>query len=453
RENGGHGARLRLDTDNVSGESLLPWETPLREYGVADQSVESSGFIKNWWFGLSALHTLFAREHNAIVNMLEGTDDYQQVEPGARDEWLYQTARLINGALMAKIHTVEWTTTLLNDPMIQLGLLLDWWGINVDELKAKLPDLARLPADHLWKLITAAIERDGDGIAQMVVENRPADRHAPSPVEKDARHQDIMFAMSEEFVSVYRMHALLREQTTIHTLGGERPETVSLKDGSFGGARPLVEKHGLASIFLTLGREEPGALRLRNYPKSLVTLTVSDSPSPIDLGAVDILRDRERGVPRYAAFKRYISHIRGPYGPKTSEQPIKRFEDICGDPAQSGVNDDERTRRERDLAALRTTYANVDDVDLLVGMLCEPLPDGFAFSWTAFEIFLLMTPLRLSVDRFFTDDYRAEIYTQAGLNWINQETMQSVLIRHYPELADVLTDEGNPFLQSGWRDI
>ena len=86
-------------------------------------------------------------------------------------------------------------------------------------------------------------------------------------------------------------------------------------------------------------------------------------------------------------------------------------------------------------------------------MLSEPLPDGFAFSWTAFEIFLLMTPLRLSVDRFFTGDYRPEIYTEAGLNWINEETMGSVLKRHYPELANVLTDGGNPFMQSGWRDI
>ena len=50
----------------------------------------------------------------------------------------------------------------------------------------------------------------------------------------------------------------------------------------------------------------------------------------------------------------------------------------------------------------------------MIGMYAEPKPKGFGFSDTAFRIFILMASRRLESDRFFTDDYRPEVYTQAG---------------------------------------
>ena len=49
-----------------------------------------------------------------------------------------------------------------------------------------------------------------------------------------------------------------------------------------------------------------------------------------------------------------------------------------------------------------------------------------------------MASRRLKSDRFFTYDYRAEVYTKEGLAWIEDNTLSSVLLRHYPELAPVL---------------
>ena len=37
-------------------------------------------------------------------------------------------------------------------------------------------------------------------------------------------------------------------------------------------------------------------------------------------------------------------------------------------------------------------------------------------------------------DRFFTDDYTEEVYTAEGLQWIDDATFKTVLLRHYPEL-------------------
>ena len=49
-----------------------------------------------------------------------------------------------------------------------------------------------------------------------------------------------------------------------------------------------------------------------------------------------------------------------------------------------------------------------------------------------------MASRRLNSDRFFTDDYTPEVYTQAGLDWIADNSMVTVLLRHHPELRPAL---------------
>jgi hypothetical protein len=56
-----------------------------------------------------------------------------------------------------------------------------------------------------------------------------------------------------------------------------------------------------------------------------------------------------------------------------------------------------------------------------------------------------MASRRLKSDRFFTTDYTAKIYTQAGLDWINESTFVSVLLRHYPQLEPSLRGVKNGF--------
>jgi hypothetical protein len=79
-------------------------------------------------------------------------------------------------------------------------------------------------------------------------------------------------------------------------------------------------------------------------------------------------------------------------------------------------------------------------VDLQIGMQAEQPPKGYGFSDTAFRIFILMASRRLKSDRFFTTDFRPEVYTQVGFDWVNHTTMKDVLLRHYPELEPVIGD-------------
>jgi hypothetical protein len=101
---------------------------------------------------------------------------------------------------------------------------------------------------------------------------------------------------------------------------------------------------------------------------------------------------------------------------------------------------------------IRRVYRNdIDKVDLQVGMYAEPLPPGFGFSDTAFRVFILMASRRLKSDRFFTTDFRAEVYTQTGIDWVTRTKMKDVLLRHYPELEPALDGLPNAFLP--WNRI
>src|SRR3954463_10063 len=134
----------------------------------------------------------------------------------------------------------------------------------------------------------------------------------------------------------------------------------------------------------------------------------------MDLAAVDVMRIRELGVPRYNDFRRLLRL-----------KPASSFEDLSDDP--------------RLIAELRSVYqGDVEKVDLMVGMFAEKRPTGFAFSDTAFRVFILMASRRLNSDRFFTEHYTPAVYTRAGLDWIENNTMTTVLLRHHPQLRAAL---------------
>ena len=95
---------------------------------------------------------------------------------------------------------------------------------------------------------------------------------------------------------------------------------------------------------------------------------------------------------------------------------------------------------------LKEVYDNdIDKVDLMVGLFAEPLIEGFGFAETAFRIFILMASRRLKSDRFFTTSFTEEVYTKVGLEWIKENSMLSVLLRHFPLLEPSLRGLDNAF--------
>ena len=99
----------------------------------------------------------------------------------------------------------------------------------------------------------------------------------------------------------------------------------------------------------------------------------------------------------------------------------------------------------------KDVYRDVDEIDTMVGLFAENPPDGFGFSDTAFRIFILMASRRLQSDRFLTVDYRPEVYTPLGIDWVEKGGMNSVVLRHCPELAPLLPRDASAF--APWRTV
>jgi hypothetical protein len=354
-----------------------------------ETGIAISGFTDNWWIGLALLHTLFALEHNAIC------DSLRLEYPVWSDEQLFQKAHLINAALMAKIHTVEWTPGILGHPTLQLGMNVNWWG---------------LVGERLYKLLGRVSKSEGvSGIP-----GSPVNQHSAP------------YSLTEEFVSVYRMHPLLPDEIEIRSLStGELLKSLTFPQTAFKEAATVIDDRvRVEDVLYTFGTSHPGAITLHNYPRFLQDLTKPDGRR-FDVAAVDILRDRERGVPRYNEFRKYLRMPR-----------VKSFKAL--------------TKNKRWAQEISDLYdGDIDRVDLMVGLFAENPPKGFGFSDTAFRIFILMASRRLKSDRFFTTDYNAKVYTQVGMDWINTNDMSSVLLRHYPELTPALRGVKNPF--APWR--
>jgi hypothetical protein len=339
--------------------------------------------VPGWWTGLGMLNTLFAREHNAVCARL--TADY----PHWDDEELFQRARLVVAALLAKIHTVEWTPAIISHPTTAFALPANWYGAAGERISRTF---GRISESEIISGIPGAA----------------------------TQHFGVPFTLTEEFTAVYRMHPLLPDVFDLRTADEDRPLGV-LPFPELAGprSREITDRFALHDLFYTFGTTHPGAIVLRNYPRFLQSFERPDG-KVVDLAATDILRIRELGVPRYCEFRRLL-HLK----------PPRTFAELTDDPGLA--------------ADLEDVYGDVERVDLMVGLFAERRPAGFAFSDTAFRIFIVMASRRLNSDRFLTRDFRPEIYSPTGLAWVRDNDMRTVLLRHLPALRPALRGVNNAF--------
>jgi Animal haem peroxidase len=276
----GKAAGGRLFIEAGRDDSFLPRDA---------RGIPISGFVDNWWTGLELMHTLFALEHNAIC------DHLAQHYPAWSSDQLFDTARLVNCALMAKIHALEWTPGILTHPTLQVGLRATWWGLAGETLK------------RYWGRVSA-----NEAIAG-------------SPGSTTELH-DVPYALTEEFVSVYRLHPLLPDDIAFYDVQtGRHQVTLPMTDIVFERARtPMAHGATYADLFYSFGIANPGAITLHNFPAFLRDIRLPDGKH-LDMATVDILRDRERGVPRYNEFRR-LFHMPAP----------KTFEALTGGRADLG---------------------------------------------------------------------------------------------------------------------
>lgn len=492
---------------------------------------EATAFPDNWSIGTSFYHNLFAREHNLFVDAFRKQaaatpdadsglrnparpDQVIRYKDVTADE-LFEAARLVVSAEIAKIHTTEWTPQLLYDEPLYLGMNSNWHGLfRGKELVSAA--LEKIVVNNFGKSEDAkkatqwySVFASGPGIfglGSRVYKDDSIfalfdpkktdiwDLKNPDHVNGGSNHFGSPFNFPEEFVTVYRLHPLVpdlidyREWNTDPNVIRNRIPVVETFRGK---ATPAMEERGLANWALSMGRQRLGLLTLQNHPQFLQNLTLprlQSATNKIDIPALDIIRDRERGVPRFNEFRRQ-------YGLKT----LTSFDDFMDQ--RLPKDSPERAEQQRLTGLLREVYGqhrcdaskvittaqlnddgspindclghpdgtmvdNIEDVDTVVGWLSEfTRPHGFAISETQFQVFILNASRRLFSDRFFTSSFRPEFYTSLGVRWVidngpdgkvmekgkpngheeEVSPLKRVLLRAMPELAPELEHVVNAF--------
>jgi len=492
---------------------------------------EATAFPDNWSIGTSFYHNLFAREHNLFVDAFRKQaavtpdadsglrnplrpDQVIRYRDVTADE-LFEAARLVVAAEIAKIHTTEWTPQLLYDEPLYLGMNSNWHGLfRGKELVSAA--LEKITVNNFGKSEDAkkatqwySVFASGPGIfglGNRVYKDDAIfalydpkktdiwDLKNPDHVNGGINHFGSPFNFPEEFITVYRLHALVPDlieyrewNTDPNVIRNKIPVVETFR----GKATPAMEERGLANWALSMGRQRLGLLTLQNIPQFLQNLTLprlQSATNKMDIAALDIIRDRERGVPRFNEFRRQ-------YGLKT----LTGFDDFMDQ--RLPKDSPERAEQQRLVGLLREVYGqhkcdaskvitsaqlnddgspindclgrpdgtmvdNIEDVDTVVGWLSEfTRPHGFAISETQFQVFILNASRRLFSDRFFTSSFRPEFYTNLGVRWVTDNgpdgkvmekgkpnghdeevsPLKRVLLRTAPELAPELEHVVNAF--------
>ncbi len=520
REGAGEGDKLGYLPVFDSGDPINPeWS-----------GQEATAFPDNWSIGLSFYHNVFAREHNAFVDEFRRraarTPDgdsglrnpanpdhvirYRDVTPNE----LFEVARLVVAAEIAKIHTLEWTTQLLYNEPLNRGMNANWHGVFekqevvADALKEVVRRLDDTNDARKANSLYAALAGGPGifGLGNRVYEGVPLvglidpdkqdrwDLKNDNHINGGVNHFGSPFNFPEEFITVYRLHPLLPDLIEYREWNRE-PNVIRQKvpviETFRGKATEVMRQKGLANWALSMGRQRLGVLTLQNHPQFLQNLKMPRLQSPtqqIDVAALDLIRDRERGVPRYNEFRRQ-------YGlkqltsfddfvdtrlPKDSsvrreqEQLVKTLREVYGQHqcdaskkiTDAQLNDDKSPINDCLGHPHGSLIDNIEDVDTVVGWLAEfRRPHGFAISETQFVVFILNASRRLFSDRFFTSSFRPEFYTTFGVEWVmhngpgpemmeqgtpNGHTqavspMKRVLLRTMPELTSELQAVVNVF--------
>jgi peroxidase len=296
----------------VSVGNLLPFNTPgLPNAGGTGPELFLAGDVRaNEQVGLTALHTVFVREHNRLATEIATGD------PSLTGEEIYQEARRIAGALMQVITYNEFLPSLLGP-----GALGPYTAYRVNVSPA------------IANEFSTAIYRFGHS--------------ALGPV-------------------------LLRLDATLIPIPAGN---LALRDAFFRPDR-ILNEGGIEPILRGLASQACSAVDTELVDDVRNFLFGPPGAGGFDLAALNIQRGRDHGLVSYSVMREFMG-----LAPKAS------FTEISADP-------DVQSR-------LASVYADVDDIDLWVGVLAEAPFNGGHVGELAFHVIRRQFSSLRSGDRYW----------------------------------------------------
>src|SRR6185312_10158334 len=217
-------------------------------------------------------------------------------------------------------------------------------------------------------------------------------------VNGGANHFGSPFNFPEEFVTVYRLHPLVPD--LIEYREYQNPNAIHYKipvvETFRGKATSFMHERGLANWALSMGRQRLGALALQNHPRFLQNLKMGRLKSPtqqIDVAALDLIRDREHGVPRFNEFRRQygLRQLTGfddftdrslpadAAARKQQEETARQLREVYGTHVCDASKTITDAQVNEDGSAINdclghpngTVVDNIEDVDTVVGWMAE----------------------------------------------------------------------------------
>ena len=176
---------------------------------------------------------------------------------------MFQRARLINAALLAKIHTVEWTPAVIAHPTTVVAMNANWYGL-----------AGRRITDTFGRL-------SGSEVVSGI------------PGSHTAHYGVRVYSLTEEFTSVYRMHPLITDDWTFRSLGDHSEhEQRPFRELTGRQATDIEDRIQPRGPFTPSGTRTPAPFGCTTFPRDLQNFQRPDGEVQ-DLAATDILRSRE----------------------------------------------------------------------------------------------------------------------------------------------------------------
>jgi hypothetical protein len=378
---------------NGHGGLYLPVETL---EGGEQQIV--TGFGRNMTMPLEAEHTLYARHHNWVCDVLN--DRY----PEWSDNQLFQIARRIITMTYVKIHTAPWTDALFAHEQVVVGLHANLYG------------------RREWK----------KPVYQQLIFDRRGGTHPIADGLVSGAHQDfdVPENKGQSFAEAYRMgHQIVPDIHYFPDIGEKTKKDitrqVNLKELRELDGHRFIKDNGLGYCFHGLMNTRLGAPVAGNTADFFRRMETEEGV--LDMFEAEIIKDRQRGMPPYNEYLK--AH---------GLPPIEKWEDLFKDP--------ESPESRSQIAKLKQHYpGGVDTLDAMLGLqLNDDRPDGFAITNPGFQTFVFEATSRIQKQELLTQKWRPNYVSWTAINLVQRINKEKMLYLHCPELREYLNNRENP---------
>lgn len=389
-----HG-KIYLDGMDEEGHGGLYLPVELLSNG---QKQILTGFGRNMTMPLEAEHTLYARHHNWVCDILK------ERYPDWSDNQLYQIARRIITMTYVKIHTAPWTDALFAHKQVVQGLHANLYG------------------RREWK----------KPVYEQLIFDRRGGKHPIADGLVSGAHEDfdIPENKGQSFAEAYRMgHQIIPDIHYFPDIGEKTDKKttfqVDLKELRELDGHHFIKEHGLGFCFHGLMNTRLGAPVAGNTADFFHRMESEEGV--LDLFEAEIIKDRQRGMPPYNDYLR--AH---------GLPPLKKWEDLFKNPQSEHARDQ--------IEKLKKHYPDgVETLDAMLGLqLNDDRPEGFAITNPGFQTFVFEATSRIQKQELLTEKWRPEYVSWTAVNLVQSINKEKMLYLHCPELRDYLRNRSNP---------